>query len=175
MRHVCSDSPDSRHHHLHCPTQTVADNQTRLAAAAQQRQQQIQNDKVLTAQWRRIMDAQEKRRMMDVNKIKALQAKAERFAATMPDNRAQLRREEVGSSSVCVCVLWCCCDLTSGEGAAKQELAKQWRRTKWDAEDEKQRRKAEAKKALVLQQQRGLDAQVSGGYTGRCEWREAQC
>lgn len=48
---------------------------------------------------------------------------------------------------------------------AKQELAEQWRRTKWDAEDEKQRRKAEAKKALVLQQQRGLDAQVSGGDT----------
>ena len=81
----------------------MADNKTRLAAAAQQRQQQIQNDKVLTAQWRRIMDAQEKRRMMDVDKIKALQAKAERFAATMPDNSAQLRREEVGSSRVCVC------------------------------------------------------------------------
>lgn len=43
--------------------------------------------------------------MMDVEKIKALQAKAERFAATMPDNSAQLRREEVGSSSVCVCVM----------------------------------------------------------------------
>ena len=54
-------------------------------------------------------------------------------------------------------------DQWRGGAGAKQELAEQWRRTKWDAEDEKQRRKAEAKKALVLQQQRGLDAQVSGG------------